>query len=172
MPRGRYSLHDPHDHTPLAEEHFQCAPGPSGWRYVSQLTTPGGDHSGSVDLTLKREAQDAAFNGLQALGSGVEGAVVAIEPSTGRILAMATSPSYDPNKLASHDLSSVTDAYDKLSSDPGQPLLNRAIQTRLPPGSTFKVVTAAAALESGNYDAGSMVPGGPTYQLPLTHGDR
>ncbi|CAM5447961.1 hypothetical protein [Streptomyces aurantiogriseus] len=52
MPRGRYSLHDPHDHTPLAHEHFQCAPGPSGWRYVSQLTTSTGDHTGSVDLTL------------------------------------------------------------------------------------------------------------------------
>ncbi|MGW5098251.1 hypothetical protein ACWEQU_20620 [Streptomyces nodosus] len=52
MPRGRYSLHDPHDHTLLAEEHFQCAPGPSGWRYVSQRTTPSGDHSGSVDLAL------------------------------------------------------------------------------------------------------------------------
>lgn len=52
MPRGRYSLHDPHDHTPFADEHFHCAPGPSGWRYVSQLTTPSGDHSGSVDLTL------------------------------------------------------------------------------------------------------------------------
>ncbi|MEV7345645.1 hypothetical protein [Streptomyces sp. NPDC093544] len=52
MPRGRYSLHDPHDHTPLAEEHFHCAPGPSGWRYVSQLTTPSGDHAGSVDLVL------------------------------------------------------------------------------------------------------------------------
>ncbi|MEU8571138.1 hypothetical protein AB0C51_22810 [Streptomyces pathocidini] len=51
MPRGRYSRHDPHDHTPLAEEHFHCAPGPSGWRYVSQITTPTGDHSGSVDLT-------------------------------------------------------------------------------------------------------------------------
>ena len=52
MPRGRYSLHDPHDHTLLFEEHFQCAPGPSGWRYVSQLTTPSGDHAGSVDLAL------------------------------------------------------------------------------------------------------------------------
>ncbi|BBC33681.1 uncharacterized protein SGFS_049750 [Streptomyces graminofaciens] len=52
MPRGRYSLHDPHDHTLLAEEHFHCAPGPSGWRYVSQLTTPSGDHAGSVDLAL------------------------------------------------------------------------------------------------------------------------
>ncbi|WP_031015886.1 hypothetical protein [Streptomyces sp. NRRL F-5727] len=52
MPRGRYSLHDPHDHTPLGEEHFHCAPGPSGWRYVSRLTTPAGDHRGSVDLAL------------------------------------------------------------------------------------------------------------------------
>lgn len=52
MPRGRYSLHDPHDHTPLGEEHFQCAPGPAGWRYVSRLTTPSGDHRGSVDLSL------------------------------------------------------------------------------------------------------------------------
>jgi hypothetical protein len=52
MPRGRYSLHDPHDHTPLAEEHFHCAPGPSGWRYVSQITTPSGAHAGSVDLSL------------------------------------------------------------------------------------------------------------------------
>ncbi|MFD9324214.1 hypothetical protein ACFWDQ_42435 [Streptomyces sp. NPDC060053] len=52
MPRGRYALHDPHDHTPLAHEHFQCAPGPSGWRYVSQLTSPTGEHTGSVDLTL------------------------------------------------------------------------------------------------------------------------
>ncbi|QGV80311.1 hypothetical protein [Streptomyces ficellus] len=66
MPRGRYSLHDPHDHTPLGEEHFHCAPGPSGWRYVAQTTTPsagptgngpGTGHqeptvTGSVDLTL------------------------------------------------------------------------------------------------------------------------
>ncbi|PJE95610.1 hypothetical protein CUT44_21810 [Streptomyces carminius] len=52
MPRGRYSLHDPYDHTPLGEEHFQCAPGPTGWRYVSRTTAPSGDHTGSLDLTL------------------------------------------------------------------------------------------------------------------------
>jgi hypothetical protein len=52
MPRGRYSLHDPHDGTPLGEEHFHCAPGPSGWRYVAQTTTPAGDHAGSVDLAI------------------------------------------------------------------------------------------------------------------------
>ncbi|KUL52484.1 MULTISPECIES: hypothetical protein [unclassified Streptomyces] len=52
MPRGRYSLHDVHDHTPLGEEHFHCAPGPSGWRYVAQRTTPTNPRAGSVDLAL------------------------------------------------------------------------------------------------------------------------
>ncbi|MEV0323941.1 hypothetical protein ACIBKX_35460 [Streptomyces sp. NPDC050658] len=52
MPRGHYSLHDPHDHTPLGEEHFHCAPGPSGWRYVSQRIASSGEHTGSVDLAL------------------------------------------------------------------------------------------------------------------------
>lgn len=52
MPRGRYALHDPYDRTPLWHEHFHCATGPSGWRYVSQITSPSGDHAGSVDLTL------------------------------------------------------------------------------------------------------------------------
>ncbi|GHF74351.1 hypothetical protein GCM10010218_64270 [Streptomyces mashuensis] len=52
MPRGRYSLHDPHDRSPLGDEHFHCAPGTSGWRYVSQLTGPSGAPAGSVDLTV------------------------------------------------------------------------------------------------------------------------
>ena len=52
MPRGRYSLYDTHDGTPLGEEHFHCAPGPSGWRYVAQRTSPTGEHTGSVDLAL------------------------------------------------------------------------------------------------------------------------
>jgi hypothetical protein len=52
VPRGRYSLHDPYDGTPLGEEHFDCAPGPAGWRYTSRLLDPGGAPAGSVDLTL------------------------------------------------------------------------------------------------------------------------
>ncbi len=126
---------------------------------------------GSVQLTLDPDAQSAAFEGISALPGNVEASVVALEPSTGKILAMASLPSYDPNQLATHDLGAVQKAYDRLDADPSQPLLNRAIQTRLAPGSTFKIVTAAAALESGNYDADSLVPGGATYQLPLTSGD-
>jgi penicillin-binding protein A len=125
---------------------------------------------GNVLLTINPKAQDAAYNGLKALGPNTQGAVVALEPSTGKVLAMVSLPTYDPNKLASHDLSQVSKDFKTLNDDPAQPLLNRAIQTRLPPGSTFKVVTAAAAIEKGLYKADDLVPGGATYQLPLTHG--
>ena len=125
---------------------------------------------GSVQLTINPAAQEAMFDGLRGLGEGVQAAVVAIEPSTGKILAMVSLPTYDPNELASHDFAAVAKRAEQLEKDATQPLLNRAIQTRLPPGSTFKIVTAAAAIESGNYTADSMVPGGPTYQLPLTSG--
>jgi peptidoglycan glycosyltransferase len=121
---------------------------------------------GSVQLTLDPAAQDAAYEGLQALGQDVQGAVVAIEPSTGRLLAMVSSPSFDPNQLASHDFSGVLRADERLNDRKDQPKLNRTIQTTLPPGSTFKLVTATAAIESGNYDADTLVPGGPTYKLP------
>ncbi|MER5973102.1 hypothetical protein ABT112_25790 [Streptomyces sp. NPDC002055] len=77
MPRGRYSLHDPHDRTPLGEEHFHCAPGPSGWRYVSQITAPSGDHSGSVDLTIDELGRPIRLElnagGWQVRGAALEG---------------------------------------------------------------------------------------------------
>ncbi len=79
---------------------------------------------------------------------------------------MVSNPTYDPNTLASHDFGSVTETYQALEQDPAEPLINRAIGTTLPPGSTFKLVTAAAAIESGDYDAESIVPGGTSYQLP------
>ena len=126
---------------------------------------------GSIQLTIDPAAQDAAFEGLRGVGADVEGAVVALEPSSGKILAMVSLPSYDPNRLASHDLQAVEAANRELQRDDAEPLLNRAVGTRLPPGSTFKLVTAAAAIESGSYDAESTVPGGATYQLPLTSGE-
>jgi peptidoglycan glycosyltransferase len=132
-------------------------------------STPRG---GSVQLTIDPAAQTAAFDGLRGLGTNVQGSVVALEPSTGKVLAMVSNPTYDPNRLATHDFGEAADIAEQLEDDPNQPLLNRAIQTRLPPGSTFKIVTAAAAIESGAYtSADSMVPGGATYQLPLTSGD-
>jgi peptidoglycan glycosyltransferase len=125
---------------------------------------------GNVTLTVNAKAQKAAYDGLKGIGKSVQGSVVALEPTTGKVLAMVSLPTYDPNDLASHDLAEVSRKSRELNDDPTQPLLNRAIQTRLPPGSTFKVVTSAAAIEKGLYDADSKVPGGVTYQLPLTSG--
>jgi peptidoglycan glycosyltransferase len=130
-----------------------------------------GPQGGDVELTIDAKAQKAAYDALTSLPGHVKGAVVALEPSTGKILAMVTTPTFDPNKVATHDFAANQKAYDRLDTDPDKPLLNRAVQMALPPGSTFKVVTAAAAIQSGKYDASSMVPGGPTYQLPQTHGE-
>jgi peptidoglycan glycosyltransferase len=125
---------------------------------------------GNVQLTIDRAAQDAAYEALEALPGEVEASVVALEPDTGKILAMASLPSYDPNDLASHDFPSVLEAYEQLDGREDEPLVNRAIRTTLPPGSTFKLVTAAAAIENGGYEASGEVPGGASYQLPQTTG--
>ncbi len=123
---------------------------------------------GSVSLTINPKAQDAAWNGLQHLGPRARGAVVALEPSTGKVLAMATTPSYDPNRLATHDFTKMEQAGTQISDNPTDPMLNRAIQDIFPPGSTFKLVTAAAALSSGKYTPNSLVQGGSSIPLPQT----
>jgi peptidoglycan glycosyltransferase len=123
---------------------------------------------GSVSLTIDTAAQDAAFAGLRALGSDVSGSVVALEPSTGKILAMVSNPTYDPNKLSSHDLSEIQDNRERLIEAPGEPMTNRGTQAIYPPGSTFKLVTAAAAIESGQYRPDSQVKGGFELDLPQT----
>jgi peptidoglycan glycosyltransferase len=126
---------------------------------------------GSVTLTIDPAAQKAAYDGLRKLGTNIQGAVVAIEPSTGKILAMVSSPSYNPNRLASHDFSEVGKTKQRLEENPLSPLNNRAIEEVLPPGSTFKLVTAAAALDSGQYTPTSKVPGGSRLDLPQTSTD-
>lgn len=140
-------------------------------RLVDLLSNQG-TQGGNVKLTIDPAAQDAASSALSALPGAVKGSVVALEPKTGKILAMVTSPSYDPNKLASHDLGAVADAWEDLTTDDAQPMLNRGSQQTLPPGSTFKLVTAAAAIEDGlASSADDLVPGGTSYQLPQTTGD-
>ena len=126
---------------------------------------------GDVSLTIEPAAQRAAYNGLRALGRNVKGSVVALDPSTGAIQALVSSPSYDPNTLSSHDLSKIQSAWERLDGDPDRPVLNRGVQEVLPPGSTFKLVTAAAALESGQYTPDSLVPGGAALDLPQTTTD-
>jgi peptidoglycan glycosyltransferase len=109
---------------------------------VTARPTPGG----TLVLTLDQKAQEAAE---QALGDR-KGAVVALDPATGAVLAMTTFPRYDPNLLVGHDTATVMRNWNRLIKDPNQPLLNRAAGGLYPPGSTFKVITAAAALENGH----------------------
>ncbi len=117
----------------------------------------------SVELSLDTAAQQAAYEGLQ----GLKGAVIAIEPSTGRILAMVSTPGFDTNLLATHDVAAANETYDQLVDDPSNPLYNRAIAGDLnAPGSTFKLVVAAAAYASGDYTPESTLPNPARYQLP------
>jgi peptidoglycan glycosyltransferase len=105
---------------------------------------------GNVDTTLVPRVQRAAWQAIQqGCGGPCKGSVVALEPSTGKILAMVSSPSYDPNLLATHNTEEQGQAWQRLRDDPSSPLTNRAISERYPPGSTFKVITTAAALQAG-----------------------
>jgi peptidoglycan glycosyltransferase len=134
---------------------------------VQQLFAGRGVKGGAVRLTLDPRAQRAAYQGL----AGRTGAVVAIDPRTGAILAMASSPSFDPNKLSSHNPAQIRESYAAYDADPKKPMLNRPLAMTLPPGSTFKLVTAAAALESGQYTADTVVPGPASLDLPDTTKD-
>lgn len=125
---------------------------------------------GSVLLTLNSAAQRAAFDGLRALNGTARGAAVAINPKTGAILAMASTPTYDPNLLSTHDVTSAKAAWDRLSTNPARPMLNRGTQEIYPPGSTFKLVVSAAALQHG-YSPDTLVKGGSVLDLPQTSSD-
>ena len=129
---------------------------------VRQLFAGTKPRGGGVSTTLNAAAQDAAWN---ALG-GRKGAVVAINPSTGAILALVSSPSFDPNLLSGHKPDLIREAYQKYEADPDKPLLNRPLAVTYPPGSTFKLVTTAAALESGRFTPTTVIPGPAEYQLP------
>lgn len=135
------------------------------YRRIGDLLTGQPAEGATVELTIASRVQKAAWD---ALGDK-RGAVVALEPSTGKVLAMVSKPAYDPNDLASHDTEQVKEAYTSLIDDPDRPLENRAIAGRLyPPGSVFKVVTAAAALSSGQYEPDSELPGPAELTLPQT----
>jgi peptidoglycan glycosyltransferase len=134
------------------------------WRRVQDLVTGAQPQGSSIELTLDPAAQQAAVD---ALG-GQRGAVVAIEPSTGRILAMVSTPGFDPNALATHDTTAANAAYQQLLAADGDPLINKTTRENYPPGSTFKLVTAAAALESGSYAPDSVLAAPDLLTLPGT----
>ncbi|MFF5969168.1 peptidoglycan D,D-transpeptidase FtsI family protein [Streptomyces collinus] len=121
------------------------------FRNTLDMLTGKKQQGGNVVTTLNAAAQKAAYNGLKKQGG--KGAVVALEPSTGKILALASFPSYDPSSFAGNSTTTDSEAWKKLQKEnnPANPMLNRALRETYPPGSTFKVVTAAAALEDGIY---------------------
>ncbi|MDX2783964.1 penicillin-binding transpeptidase domain-containing protein, partial [Streptomyces caniscabiei] len=119
---------------------------------------------GSVVTTIQEAAQRAAYVGLGTR----RGAVAALEPATGRVLALVSRPSYDPGALSGNGREAA-EAWARLNGDASRPMLNRAVRQTYPPGSTFKVVTAAAALDSGvveDLDAPTRSP--DPYTLPGT----
>jgi penicillin-binding protein A len=120
----------------------------------------GADVITTLDPVLQRTAT-------RALGN-LPGAVVAMDPRTGEVLAMVSNPSFDPNPLASHDPAVQQAAWKRITSNPGQPLLSKAIQQLYPPGSTFKMVTASAALEAGATPQ-TLYPNPPELDLPQTN---
>lgn len=117
----------------------------------------------TVVTTLDAKLQRVAA---RALGD-LPGAVVALDPRTGAVLAMVGHPSYDPNPLASHDDAVSRAAWAKLNRDPAKPLLSQTSQELYPPGSTFKLITASAALENG-MRPGTLFPNPPSLDLPQT----
>ncbi len=130
------------------------------WNDMTRSRPPGGQ----VVTTIDPAAQRAAYFGL----GDRRGAVAALEPATGRILALVSTPSYDPGELSGNG-PDVVEAWERLNGEPGRPMLNRAIRQTYPPGSTFKVVTAAAALDAGvirDLDAPTRSP--DPYTLPGT----
>ena len=118
---------------------------------------------GNVVTTIDPDVQKAAYD---ALGDK-KGAAVAIDPSTGKVLGVVSTPSYDPSSLT--DANTAGTAWKKLNADSDKPLTNRALRQPLPPGSTFKLVVAAAALENGLYSSVDEKTKSPDpYTLPGT----
>ncbi|MCP2254912.1 peptidoglycan glycosyltransferase [Prauserella aidingensis] len=116
-------------------------------RRLSDMVTGRDPRGGNVRLTIKPAVQKAAYQAMTQ--NGYTGSVVAMDPKTGHILGMVSTPSYDPNRLASHDGDEQQQAWRQYSEADSNPMLNRAVRETYPPGSTFKIVTTAAALEDG-----------------------
>lgn len=130
---------------------------------IADILTGRSLKGGSVNLTINNAAQQAAFQGL----ANRRGAVVALDPTTGAILAAASSPSYDPSTLSSHNTEAIQQSWQTLLDDKNQPLLNRALNQSYPPGSIFKVVVSAAALKAGKRPS-DRIPAPDVLPLPGT----
>ncbi|MBP2321812.1 peptidoglycan glycosyltransferase [Kibdelosporangium banguiense] len=139
-------------------------------RRLSDIITGRDPRGGNIQTTIDSRVQQAAYDAMTA--SNYTGAVVALRPQTGEILAMVSTPTYDPNQLSTHDSDEQEAAWLSLTKkdDPRKPMINRAIQEVYPPGSTFKLVVAAAALEDGQ-TKDTQLTAANNVQLPGTRTD-
>jgi peptidoglycan glycosyltransferase len=135
---------------------------------IAEMFTGKQSPGGNTILTLNKSVQETAYKELRDNEIGADrGAVVVLDATTGALLAATSSPSFDPNKLTGHDSAAVKSQLDKLTKDGDKPLVNRALSETYPPGSTFKVVVATAALEDG-VRPDTVLKGGTGYQAPDT----
>jgi penicillin-binding protein A len=136
-------------------------------RFIDELL--GRDEKGAnLVLTIDPELQEIAARQLRSAG---QGAVAALDPRTGEVLALYANPTYDPNPLASHDPEEVRRGYRQLHPrEPDSPLVSRAIDTFFPPGSAGKIITAATALENG-LGPDHLRPNPTALDLPQTEDD-
>jgi peptidoglycan glycosyltransferase len=132
------------------------------FRRIADLFTGRDPAGGNVELTLDPAVQKAAMDGLH----GVTGAVVALDPKTGAILGLGSTPTFDPNQLSSHDPAAIRAYREQLSGDQ---TTNQAINQRYSPGSVFKVVVSAAALATGKYTPQTPIPAPDVLTLPGTN---
>ena len=135
-------------------------------RRLSDLITGRDPAGGNVVLTVKPAVQERAFQEMSR--RDFQGSVVAIQPKTGEILAMVSTPSFDPNPLASHSSSTQQEAWREANAADPPTLTNRAINETYPPGSTFKLVDVAAALQNG-YTPDSQLTAAPNITLTNTN---
>jgi penicillin-binding protein A len=135
-------------------------------RRLSDLITGRDPSGGNVVLTIDPDVQKTAYD--QLTEHGYTGSVVALRPQTGEILAMVSTPSYDPNPLASHNSDEQVAAWEAYNDADPPVLPNRAISETYPPGSTFKLIDTAAALSSGRYTPDSQLTAAPSITLQGT----
>ncbi|MFH9471249.1 peptidoglycan D,D-transpeptidase FtsI family protein [Streptomyces clavifer] len=135
------------------------------FRHAKDILTGEPRRGGDVITTIDPKAQEAAYKGLTDLDA--RGAVVALDPATGKVLALVSTPSYDPSVFAGNSFKEG-DRFQALVDKKSKPLANRPLRETFPPGSTFKIVTAAAALEHGVVtDVNAPTDAVSPYPLPL-----
>ncbi|WP_405390223.1 penicillin-binding transpeptidase domain-containing protein [Streptomyces sp. NBC_01102] len=136
------------------------------FRHAKDILTGEPRRGGDVITTIDPKAQEAAYKGLTDLDA--RGAVVALDPATGKVLALVSTPSYDPSVFAGNSFKEG-DKFQALIDEKSKPLANRPLRETFPPGSTFKILTAAAALEHGVItDVNAPTDAVSPYPLPLS----